>query len=179
MGGSLNYLGKGGATLGGLGSGRNSFSKKTTVEDCLTLDINELIKHGLLNRSWGEVRWYRGGEETAYVDYMLKDIGFEGKSAYILTLLSSLIRRGQRIPTQDIPLVTTQLHSGGKRYWFCCPNCWRRVGRLHLPNKRSYFFCRKCYDLTYMSCQESHKFDWFFAQIGVPPSVGKKLFKRH
>jgi len=167
--------------LGGLGSGRHCFSKKTTVEECLTLDINKLLKGGLLNRSWGELRWYRGGEETAYVNYWLKDIGFrEGESVYVLTLHFSLSRQGQRIPiTQDIPLVTTHLHSGGKRYWFSCPNCRRRVGRLHLPYGADRFLCRSCYDLTYASCQECHKFDWFFCRIGIHPSVGRRLFKRN
>ncbi len=168
--------------MGGFGSGRHWFSKKTTVEECLTLNIEEFTSGDLLRpTSWASVRWYRGGAETASVDYSLRDIGFEGgQSVYILTLHSPIIRRGQRIPViQNIPLVTTQLPSGGKRYWFSCPNCRRRVGRLHLPHGRSYFFCRRCYDLTYMSCQESHKFDWFFARIGVPPSVGRSLFKRN
>jgi YHS domain-containing protein len=166
--------------LGGFGSGRHWFSRKTTVEECLTLDINKLVKDGLLDRSCGELRWCRGGEETAYLSYTLKDIGFkEGRSAYVLTIHSPIIRRGQRIPvSQNIPLVTTKLHSGGKRYWFSCPNCRRRVGRIHLPHGKSYFFCRRCYDLTYMSCQESHKFDWFFARIGVLPSVRRRIFKR-
>ena len=136
----------------------------------LNAEHKEFARGGLLHRSCGELRWYRGGEETASVNYTLRDIGFkEGESVYVLTLHSPLIRRGQRIPiTQDIPLVTTQLHSGGKRYWFSCPNCRGRVGRLHLPYGRSYFFCRRCYDLTYMSCQESHKFDWFFLKAGIP-----------
>jgi hypothetical protein len=167
--------------MGGLWSGRHRFPKKMTVEECLTLDINKLVKDGLLHRSWGELRWYRGREETASVSYMLKDIGFkEGRSAYVLTIRSPVIRRGQRISIpQDIPLVTTQLHSGGKRYWFSCPDCRRGVGRLHRPHGASRFLCRSCYDLTYASCQESHKFDWFFARIGIHPSVGRRLFKRN
>jgi hypothetical protein len=167
--------------MGGLWSGRHRFPKKMTVEECLTLDINKLVKDGLLHRSWGELRWYRGREETASVSYMLKDIGFkEGRSAYVLTIRSPIIRQGQRISIpQDIPLVTTQLHSGGKRYWFSCPDCRKRVGRLHHPHGVNLFLCRSCYDLTYASCQESHKFDWFFAQIGIHPSVGRRLFKRN
>ena len=165
--------------MGGYGSGRHRFSKKTTVEECLTLDINRLIRDGLLDSSRGELRWYRGGEETASVNYSLRDIEIERvQLVYILTLHSPIIHRGQEIPeSQDIPLVTTQLWSGGKRYWFSCSDCRQRVGKLHLPYGRSYFSCKRCYDLTYMSCQESHKFDWFFARIGVPPSVGRRLFK--
>lgn len=166
--------------MGGLGSGRHWFSKKTTVEECLTLNIEEFTSGDLLRPTTSFVRWCRGGAETAYLNYSLRDIGLErGQPVYILTLHSPLIRRGQRIPvSQNIPLVTTQLYSRGKRYWFLCPNCKRRVGRLHLPYGRSYFFCWRCYDLTYMSCQESHKFDSFFARIGVHPSVGRRLFKR-
>lgn len=166
--------------MGGFGSRRHWFSKKTPVEECLTLDINKLVKIGLLHRSFGELQWYRGQEETASLNYTVRDIGFkEGRSAYVLTIHSPIIRRGQRTPvSQDIPLVTTQLYSGGKRYWFSCPYCKRRVGRLHLPYEKSYFFCRRCYDLTYMSCQESHKFDWFFLKAGIPLSVGRRLFKR-
>jgi hypothetical protein len=166
--------------LGGWGSGRHWFSKKTTVEECLTLDINKLVKAGLLYRSWGEVRWYRGGKETGSVDYELRDIGFkEGESVHILTLHPPLINRGERfLMAQNIPLVTTQMHLGGKRWWFLCPDCRRRVGRLHLPYGKSEFFCRRCYVLTYMSCQESHKFDWFFLKAGIPLSVGRRLFRR-
>jgi hypothetical protein len=150
--------------LGGFGSGRHWLYKRTTVEECLTLDINSLIRGDLLHRSFGEVRWYRGGEETDSISYTLRE------KDSVLTLHSPL--------NQDISLVTTELPWGAKRYWFSCPNCKRRVGRLHLPPGESYFFCRECYHLTYMICQESHKFDWFFSQIGIPPWMGKRLLKR-
>jgi hypothetical protein len=166
--------------LGGLGSGRHWFSKKTPVEECLTLKVEDFTSGALLHKPWGEIRWTRGGAETGSVDYQLRDIGFrEGKSVYILTLLSPLINRGQRIPvTKNIPLVTTQLHSGGRRYWFSCPNCKERVGRLYLPHGERWFFCRTCHNLTYTSSQECHRFDRYFARIGVPPWVGRRLFKR-
>jgi len=153
--------------LGGFGSGRHWLYKRTTVEECLTLDINSLIRGDLLHRSFGEVRWFRRGVETDSITYSLK----ESESVYVLTLHSPL--------NQDISLVTTELPWGGKRYWFSCPNCMRRVGRLHLPPGESHFFCRGCYDLTYMTCQESHKFDWFFGQIGIHPSLGRRLLKRN
>jgi hypothetical protein len=165
--------------LGGYGSGRHRFSKKTPVEDCFTLNVEDFTSGDLLHsRPWGEIRWTRGGAETGSVDFQLRDIGFkERESVYILTLLSPLIHRGQRIPvTQNIPLVTTRLCSEGKRYWFSCPNCRERVGRLHLPYGGRYFFCRKCYGLTYMSCQDSHKFDAVSTRMGVSPLVWNRLF---
>ena len=167
--------------MGGTGSGRHWLSKKTTVEDCFTLTVEEFTSRNLLHsRPWGELRWTRGGAEIGSVYYQLRNIGLkDGESVYILTLIPPLIHRDQTIRiTQDISLVTTKLCSGGKQYWFLCPSCRQRVGRLHLPYGEDRFLCRTCHNLTYKSCQESHKFDWFFAELGVPPWVGKWLFKR-
>ena len=154
--------------------------KKITVEQCLTVDINKYIKAGLLHRSCGELQWCWGEKEIASVSYTLKDIGFRQREPiYVLTLHPSLFRRGRWVPvTQDIPLLTTQLYLGGIRYWFSCPECGQRVGKLHLPHGGDRFLCRNCYDLTYESCQECHRFDWFFAQMGIPPKVGMQLLKR-
>ena len=153
-------------------------SKKTIVEKCLNLDINELLKNGLLHKSLGECRWSRGGEETATANYTLRDIGFEeGRSVYILTL--HLMRKGQKTSVrQDVALVATQLHFGGQRFWSRCHRCERKMGKLYVPPREDYFPCRKCSGLTYASSQECHSFDWFFAQMGIPPWVGRRLFKR-
>jgi len=48
---------------------------------------------------------------------------------------------------------------GGTRIWFACPNCAQTVGILHLPPGGSEFACRRCHNLTYRSCQESHRYD--------------------
>jgi|GEM_PF-3430472 len=40
---------------------------------------------------------------------------------------------------------------GGKRTWFLCPHCNRRVALLYGAGK--YFLCRHCYNLTYASQQ--------------------------
>jgi hypothetical protein len=37
-----------------------------------------------------------------------------------------------------------------------------RVGKLYLPLGSRYFGCRHCHELTYASCQESHKYDTMF-----------------
>lgn len=68
----------------------------------------------------------------------------------------------------SIRLTTTRPRFGGLRWWFICPltnqgrSCGRRVGKLYLPPHGRYFGCRHCYDLTYTSCQDSHKFDSFY-----------------
>ena len=46
--------------MGGTRSGRHWTSKKTTVEECLTLAVNKLVKGHLWGGSYGEVVWRRG-----------------------------------------------------------------------------------------------------------------------
>ena len=71
----------------------------------------------------------------------------------------------------QVSVTTTPLPWGGLRWWFICPltvngcYCGRRVGKLYLPPGGRYFGCRRCYDLTYTSCNESHKYDRLYAEI--------------
>lgn len=59
---------------------------------------------------------------------------------------------------QRVELVQTRANLGGSRWWFLCPGCGARVGRLHLPGRgliRPLFKCRDCYGLTYESAKSS------------------------
>jgi len=40
-----------------------------------------------------------------------------------------------------------------------------------------YFGCKHCYNLTYESSKESHKFDTMFLKMGIDPKIGKRLFQ--
>ncbi len=72
---------------------------------------------------------------------------------------------------EAVHLQTTQPNFGGVRWWFSCPRtvdgeeCHRRVGKLYLPPGGRYFACRHCLDLTYESCQKSHRHDGLFALV--------------
>ena len=46
---------------------------------------------------------------------------------------------------------------GGRRRWFCCPACGRRMFKLYRPPGSKIFACRKCHDLTYRCVQEHDK----------------------
>ena len=74
--------------------------------------------------------------------------------------------RGEQM-TQEISFDWTLCNYGGKRPWFICGNCGRRVAVLYGAGK--YFACRHCYDLTYRSCQESDgRFSKFFRNYDGP-----------
>lgn len=45
-------------------------------------------------------------------------------------------------------LTTTTPRFGGLRYWFLCPRCGRRVGKLYYAHR---WACRRCLNLAYQS----------------------------
>ncbi len=53
-----------------------------------------------------------------------------------------------------IDFTSTPCNYGGKRYWFLCPVCGKRVGKLYLLPEGRYYECRTCYSLTYRGCKE-------------------------
>lgn len=123
--------------MGGLGSSRwglYSQHKRMTVEECLSLDINALV---------------RG--ERAVAEYLLTPTPY-GPSA----LLSHAATSRSHPRLQWIRLTTSHPHFGGERWWFICP-CGQRVGKLYLPPGGRSFKCRHCYNLTYRSAQQANK----------------------
>lgn len=61
---------------------------------------------------------------------------------------------GDELVSYSVELDTTHCNYGGKRYWFLCPICKKRVAKIYLPPKGKYFACRACHYLTYRSCNE-------------------------
>jgi hypothetical protein len=73
--------------------------------------------------------------------------------------------------------------------WFICPllkpngtPCNRRCRILYLPPGAKYFGCRECYNLTYDSCNESHKYErnsyfrGLAAEVGMTASELNEMF---
>ncbi|MFC1657261.1 hypothetical protein ACFL2P_01640 [Candidatus Moduliflexota bacterium] len=160
--------------MGGSGSGYR-ISKKDTVEDCLTLDISFFVKQGILhefNCRSGSLQWTNSytGEPTSSIGYEINTLDTGGpwvRLHYVITRPDG----EKKAMDYKVLLETTRPHFGGSRWWFICAltvgskPSWRRVGKLYLPPGGSYFGCRHCYDLTYQSCQESHKFDRMYADL--------------
>ena len=161
--------------MGGYGSTRwNLHWKKTTVEECKQLPISlfyKPIRHVLEHpdEGWkGDINWSYNGNPSGKIGYVvvLKN------SIPEITLQYTVVKSGKEMD-YPIRLTTTDLYWGDKRWWFICPlikngkPCFQRVGKLYLPPGYEYFGCRNCYELTYTSCQESHKYDSLFKKIGL------------
>lgn len=61
---------------------------------------------------------------------------------------------GKTIKSFENPLFEfdyTPCNYGGKRRWFLCPICKRRVGKLYTTRLDNRFACRKCHNLTFES----------------------------
>lgn len=158
--------------MGGSGSGNYYHwwrpRKKTAVEECLSIDANRWVREGILKAGVhlkGSWRWtYRSGGECS-IGYEVRTLDM-GRPLLFLSYSWKEPDSGRKEPVAyPVSLATTRPRFGGLRWWFICPlsrngwSCNRRVGKLYLPPGARYFGCRRCYDLTYTSCQESHKSD--------------------
>jgi hypothetical protein len=132
--------------MGGLGSGYYR-PRKRAVGECLVLDINELARQGLLGdrRREGRLRWHdrRTGERLLALSYHFERID---RQTGRLKLVYSVDGCHQE---QTIALTTSRLVSVGRRWWFACPGCGRRAGKLYLPPDARRFGCRLCHRLAY------------------------------
>lgn len=156
--------------MGGYGSGWEG-SKKTTVEDSLTLDIKRLVEAQVIApgrcRS-GTWAWsYPEEEPYARISY----------EAHVIDPADAWFRISGRVNDEPvdyrIQLETTRPSFGGLRWWFICPCSGRRAAKLHLPPGGKYFAHRKAYDLTYRSCQESGKFRRLYRHLAIRTGISE------
>jgi len=149
--------------VGGFGSGdwADAVKRKTTVQLCMSISAKSLKDYGFFadNKS-GTINWTNElGEQTGTVKIQSHVSGNGNKTCLEITTGGFVTSR------QEIELTQTPCRYGGWRWWFVCPAvkdgiyCGDRVGKLYIPPAGEYFGCRKCYDLTYESCQKSHKYD--------------------
>lgn len=156
--------------MGGYGSGQHRYGK-TTVEDCLSLPSGLIAKHsrdflkGEL-KEWdkylggtGSVHWTRGERESVSIGYELQ----EDNGRY--TVILKYDAKGLGSVKESVKMESTRLASGGLRWWFRCPGCGKRVGILYC--RYALFRCRGCHELTYRSCQESHKYDGIYRSLAT------------
>lgn len=145
-------------------------TRKTTVEESLTLAI-KYIRKRLSPGNTGTLSWTWGNGCKTIVHYFVD--GFEAP----LTMTLYYRWDDNSVVQLPVEMTTTPTEFDGRRWWFTCPlivngvSCRRRIGQLYLPPGEQFFGCRTCHDLTYRSCQESHKYARLAARYGIDPEL--------
>jgi len=143
--------------------GRWYCSRKRVVEECEELSISRL-------REWGYLR----GQCSGVLNWTWERSGRSNHAGIFTDVTGSpyarmnyqITRRDGQQETYDyrIALAKTPCHFGGERFWFVCPCCGRRAGKLFLGNRDGRFLCRTCQNLSYESRNES--------RMGRPGGIG-------
>ena len=115
-----------------MGRGRPRSSTQTWVEDCGVLDIALAPKPEAAFHS--DSVWGRFQSQARRTDPYLD----------VTATWDDLRQTRERIQ-----LTTTRPQFGGARYWYVCPSCGRRCGKLYAPEWDRRFACRICRDLVY------------------------------
>src|SRR5215510_10451383 len=148
--------------MGSLGSTRwLGHRKKRTVEACLSLDISQLLSRlqvSAASHSSGTLKWVH-----PHTDEPLGSCAYEVDTTnreHAWLCLRFEYRRPGNPPVPVLVRVTltaTAQFFGGLRWWGICPlGCGRRIRKVYLPPTEQSFGCRRCHNLTYRTCQESH-----------------------
>ena len=115
--------------------GRWPYSGRLTVEECMSISTKFLKDHGYLDsrdRS-GEIVYSNRGREIGRVG--LTASMSEGRERITLWCLYVRQPSGKNSGTRyRVRLVSTRCFFGGRRWWFMCPACHRRVGCRHRPS---------------------------------------------
>jgi hypothetical protein len=117
------------------------------VEGALTLDVNELLRRGVLargSRTRGVISWHAPtGEVVASISYVADmTIASEGRLRLRFSTLD-MQTFDRRQVDQWVALTATRPGFGGERWWFVEDG--RRVARLHLPPGGDQFRSRLAY----------------------------------
>ena len=137
--------------MGGYGSNRwGWYEPKTTVEACLTLTVWAIdIRPN--DDGTGKAEWTRADGTVT------NSVGLDVATGETGGTLTLGYRAGERLIQERVRLSTTRPHLGGLRWWFHCPRCQRRIGKLYKPPESAEFRCRQCHNLTYRKSQEHDK----------------------
>lgn len=165
--------------MGGFGSGRDWHNTRLVAESCRSFSVRDLraaIEHGA--GYWGGLTWHMGERKTGSISYQIVARGADGLGLRLQYTVNPDTDRKKDFD-YTVPLTRITLHGGGQRWYFVCmasrgdgQACGRRVAKLYLPPGQWYFACRHCYNLTYTSCNESHKYDGMYKRLaGAAPGM--------
>jgi len=162
--------------------GRWPYSNRRTVEKSKAITTKFLKKNNYFTGGTqrGEITWSFNGEKTGSIGIIVST----GKGSEYIRFQYVQIDQETKEATRmgyKVQLTSTQTPASHNiKWWFICPQvvnghaCGKRVGSLYLEEK--HFGCRHCYNLTYTSSQESHKFDRLFWDIGFTIQEARLAF---
>ena len=138
--------------MGGSGSGRwDRYGSKDTADGQRSLDVNWLRRNGRLRKNWqSTVQWSSHGKEVGSIQLISY-----GESIELVYRIRIAGGDWQDV-REPVNLAWTPCHYGGRRPWFLCPYCGRRVGKLYGAGR--LFLCRQCCGLVYESQREDAAF---------------------
>ncbi len=163
--------------MGGWGSGRGErYDRKQTVDESLVLNMKYIFREGIRPRI-GSLSWSARTENAGSIIYVIDE-------RYGLPTLALHYTFNGEDVIQTVPIIGESQPYGGMRYWMLCPlidrsglECRARCSKLYAPPGRREFGCRKCYDLSYHSCNSSHKLDFFYKDFLTKfPFIPRKEF---
>lgn len=126
--------------MGGFGSGGWNATGRPTTGELPRLDVNRLNKLGMLRAGYsGVLNW------TDRIREMRMSIK---TGPDCISLHNARHGCGQ---IDEIWITWESCRFGGRRPFFFCPDCGRRVLQLY---RLGHFACRTCHDLTYQSQRE-------------------------
>jgi hypothetical protein len=124
--------------------GRYTHGRRATCESCLSIDVREWRRQGLLLRGLCfACSWPSGSSIDVRIDADGVVLTFKGRE-------------------QRVSLVRTRCHLGGTRPWLLCSApvggrpCGRRMAKLYLRGQ--VFACRQCSGLAYASQSENPRY---------------------
>ncbi len=147
--------------MGGWGSSRwGAYRRKKTVEESLTLEAAtfcQIPAGALLNANWGDDNHIKAKrtEEGLFVAYAASKTGEVVGEGFVLTF-----------------------NNKSNRWYWICPDCSRRVTKLHKPYNKLRFRCRHCHNLTYRSVQERRKYQSLARRLAEGTGVSAEYMER-
>jgi ribosomal protein L37AE/L43A len=147
--------------MGGYGSGQwYRWNSKPTEDNFHILSISRLVEQGAVKNNihrTGKWQWLIDNAPVSNIDY---EVNTRDGNRFFRAVYCTV--ETDKHYDFKIPLCTTNPHYGGVRWWFNCPNCSKRVGKLY---NSGIYACRTCVGMAY----ESQRLDEAY----------RKLYKAH
>jgi len=147
--------------MGGYGSTRWGWrNTRATVESCRRFTVRQVLLHepgALHGYVMGSLSWTRGDEPSGNITYRVHYSNGQPQRLQLTYTITNTDSGAKVDIDYSMPIVNTLTPWGKPRYWLLCAGCGRRCRTLYMPPSGQRFTCRLCGDLTYTTCQESHK----------------------